>query len=140
MRGGNSEAGEGEGETWRDEAAEACPSRSGDGREEQSGAETGEEAGLGRVTRRGEGECAGRKAEVVEDGANNVRGGDVGQDAPMAAALETGQDVDLEGTAKQLGPGKPVMPGRREGCEQPQELQGVKTRWVEPSGAGRLRR
>jgi len=82
---------------------------------EQSGAESFDEAGLGRVTRRGEGERAGGKAEVVEDGADDARGGDVGQHAPVAAALVAGQDVDFEGAAKQLGPGKPVMPGGRGG-------------------------
>ena len=64
-------------------------------------------------TRRCDGECAGGKAEVVKDGADGARGSDVGQDAPVAAALVAGQDVEREGAAKQLGSGKPVLPGRR---------------------------
>jgi hypothetical protein len=80
---------------------------------EQSGAESSDEAGLGWGTRRCDGECAGGKAEVVKDGADGARGSDVGQHAPVAAALVAGQDVEREGAAKQLGPGKPVLPGRR---------------------------
>jgi hypothetical protein len=64
-------------------------------------------------TRRCDGECAGGKAEVVKDGADDARGSDVGRHAPVAAALVAGQDVEREGAAKQLGPGKPVMSGRR---------------------------
>ena len=58
-------------------------------------------------------ESARGKAGVVEDGADDARDSDVGQDAPVAAALVADQDVDREGAAKQLGPRKPVMPGRR---------------------------
>ena len=48
---------------------------------------------------------------MVEDGADDRRVGDVGQDAPPAAALTALQNVQLERPAEQLGPRQARTPG-----------------------------
>jgi hypothetical protein len=76
-----------------------------------SGAELGVEAGLGRASCRSNGQRFGRQVEVVEDGADNRRVRNVGQDAPPAAALAALQNVELESALKKFGPRQARAPG-----------------------------
>jgi hypothetical protein len=92
---------------------------------EQSSAESFDEAGLGRVTCRGEGEWAGGKAEVVEDGADDARGGDVGQHAPgipfhhgQPPAFEPRYVIPVEDGARRRAPPVAGNAGRPEFSRQ----------------------
>ncbi len=62
-----------------------------------------------------EGRSVAGELEVAEDAADGVEAGDEGQAPARRAAGVTGEDVDAEGAAEELGPGKPLSgrPGGR---------------------------
>jgi hypothetical protein len=79
----------------------------------RSDAEVGSEVRLWWAACRSNGQRPGWQVEVVEDGADDRRVGDVGQDAPPPTALAARKDVHLHGAAEQLGPGQARATGGR---------------------------